>query len=136
MIEGLTERSGLKIEFIIAKDFGRLPDDMEVTLFRIVQECLTNIHRHSGSDTATIRLLNNGSDVSLEIQDDGDGIPAEKLARIQTQRSGVGIAGMRERVLHLNGVLNIQSNSDGTTVSVRLPIAKTSELKLSQRRAL
>jgi PAS domain S-box-containing protein len=132
-IQGLVERSGLKIELLIPKDFGRLPDDVEVAIFRIVQECLTNIHRHSGSETATIRLSNDGNDVSLEIQDEGKGISAEKLTDIQAQRSGVGIAGMRERVRHLNGVLNIQSNSDGTKVSVTLPIAATSESKRSQQ---
>jgi two-component system NarL family sensor kinase len=132
-IQGLVERSGLKIELLIPKDFGRLPDDVEVAIFRIVQECLTNIHRHSGSETATIRLSNDGNNVSLEIQDEGKGISAEKLTDIQAQRSGVGIAGMRERVRHLNGVLNIQSNSDGTKVSVTLPTAATFESKRSQQ---
>jgi PAS domain S-box-containing protein len=131
-IQGLTERSDLKIDLHIPKDFGRLSDDTEVAVFRIVQECLTNIHRHSGSKTATIRLSNDGTDVSLEIQDEGKGIPAEKLAGIQTQRSGVGIAGIRERVRHLNGVMNIQSNSKGTKVSVTIPNTLISESERSQ----
>jgi signal transduction histidine kinase len=120
--QGLAERSGLKIEIVIPTDFGRLPDDMEVAVFRIVQECLTNIYRHSGSETATIRLSNNGHDVSLEVQDEGKGISAAKLSEIQTQRSGVGFAGMGERVRRLKGVMNVQSNSRGTNVSVTLPI--------------
>jgi len=131
-IEGLTERSDLKIEFIISKDFGRLPADMEVALFRIVQECLTNIHRHSGSKTATIRISNDAKDVSLEIQDDGKGIPTEKLAGIQTQGSGVGIAGMRERVRSLKGVMNVQSNSKGTKVSITIPNIVISESERSK----
>ena len=131
-IEGLAERSGLKIELLIPKDFGRLPDDLEVAVFRIVQECLTNIHRHSGSETATIRLSNNGNNISLEIQDEGKGIPAEKLTEIQAQRSGVGIAGMRERVRHLKGVMNVQSNSKGTKISVTIPITAIPESERSQ----
>jgi PAS domain S-box-containing protein len=127
LVEGLIERSHLKIELSIPKDFGRLSDDMEVAIFRIVQECLTNIHRHSGSETAMISLSRNANSVSVVIQDDGKGMAAEQLARIQSQRSGVGITGMRERVRHLKGVMDVQSNSKGTTVSVTLPIATTSE---------
>ena len=131
-IEGLAQRSDLKIELTIPKDFGRLPEEVEVAVFRIVQECLTNIHRHSGSKAASIRLSTDGTGVSLEIQDEGKGIPAEKLAQIQFQRSGVGIAGIRERVRHLNGVMNIQSNSNGTKVSVTTPIPVISESERSQ----
>jgi PAS domain S-box-containing protein len=131
-IQGLAERSGLRIKLFIPEDFGRLRDDLEVAVFRIVQECLTNIHRHSGSETATIRLSNDGNEVSLEIQDEGKGISEEKLTEIQAQRSGVGMAGMRERVRHLNGTMNIQSNSDGTKVFITLPITATLESKKSQ----
>ena len=119
---GLSERSGLKIDLDISKDFGRLPDDVEVAIFRIVQECLTNIHRHSNAKSAMIRLRRDISTVSLEVQDDGSGIPKETLAAIRNQRSGVGITGMRERVRHLGGNLDIQSSSNGTKVSVTLPL--------------
>ena len=119
---GLSERSGLKIDLDISKDFGRLPDDVEVAIFRIVQECLTNIHRHSNAKSATIRLKRDISAVSLEVRDDGSGIPKETLAAIRNQRSGVGITGMRERVRHLGGNLDIQSNSNGTKISVTLPL--------------
>jgi PAS domain S-box-containing protein len=125
-IQGLAERSGLKIQLDIPGDFGRLPEDTEVALFRIVQECLTNIHRHSGGTAAIIRLSHNISNVSLEIQDDGTGMPKEKLVAIRTQRAGVGITGMRERVRHLGGNLDIQSNSNGTKISVTLPLTTTS----------
>src|ERR1700691_6104545 len=81
--QGLAERSGLKCELIMPKDFGRLSDDVEVTLFRIVQERLTNIHRHSGSKTATIQLARKGERVTLEIQDEGTGIPSKRLTEIQ-----------------------------------------------------
>ena len=121
-MQGLAERSGLKIELDIPKNFGRLPEDMEVAIFRIMQECLTNIHRHSGSKTAAIRLSRNAGNVYMEIQDDGTGMSAEKLAALRTQHSGVGITGMRERVRHLKGAMDIQSNPKGTKISVTFPV--------------
>jgi two-component system NarL family sensor kinase len=124
---GISERSGLQIRLEISEEFGRLPVKMETALFRIVQECLTNIHRHSGSNTATIRLSRRADSVLLELQDDGRGISSEKLAGIRAQRSGVGFAGMRERVRHLKGVIDVQSNSCGTNVSVTLPMIEASE---------
>jgi PAS domain S-box-containing protein len=122
-IQGLMERSGLTIELDIPDDFGRLPQDLELAVFRIVQEALTNIHRHSCSKTATIRLSRNGASVLLEIQDHGQGISPEKLAAIKAQRTGVGIAGMRERVRQCKGEMDIQSNSSGATISATLPVA-------------
>jgi signal transduction histidine kinase len=122
-MQGLMERSGLAIELDIPDDFGRLPQDLELAVFRIVQEALTNIHRHSGSKTATIRLSRGGHSVLLEIQDHGQGISDEKLAAIKAQRTGVGIAGMRERVRQCKGEMNIQSNSTGAKIFVTLPVA-------------
>jgi signal transduction histidine kinase len=124
-IQRLAERSDLKIDVIIPDGFGRLPAEIEVAIFRIVQECLTNIHRHSGSKTATIRFSRSADSVSLQIQDDGIGIPGEKLAAIRAQRSGVGITGMHERARNLRGEIDIQSNHSGTTVSVTFPISTT-----------
>jgi PAS domain S-box-containing protein len=121
-MKGLADRSGLKIKLDISDDFGRLQDDVEVAIFRIVQEALTNIHRHSGGKTATIRVAHSPSTISLEIQDDGKGIPEETLAAIRSQRSGVGMTGMRERVRHLGGNLDIHSDSNGTKISVSLPM--------------
>jgi len=121
-IKGLMERSGLSIDVKIADDFGRLSSEMELALFRIVQECLTNIHRHSGSDAAIVRLARADGNVKLEVEDEGTGIPAEKLRGIRAQRSGVGITGMRERVRHFNGVMDIRSNGAGTKISVMLPV--------------
>ena len=102
-IEGLSERTGLKIEFSIPEDFARLPREVELTMFRIVQESLTNILRHSGSQTASIRIGRDGDDIRLEIADQGKGIPQQKLAAINDGFSGVGTRGMRDRVHHLNG---------------------------------
>jgi PAS domain S-box-containing protein len=121
--EGLRERSDLIVDLNIAEDFGRLPDDMELAVFRVVQECLTNIHRHSGSKAATIRLSRNSEAASLEVRDGGRGIPAEKLDGINAQRAGVGIAGMRERIRHFKGVMSIHSDGAGTRISVILPVS-------------
>jgi PAS domain S-box-containing protein len=123
-VQGLMERSGLEITLDIPDDFGRLSADLELAMFRILQECLTNIHRHSGSKTATIRLSRSFESVALEIQDNGNGIPLEKLDGIHAQRSGVGFAGMRERVRHLKGIMDIHSSGTGTTVSVTLPVSR------------
>jgi PAS domain S-box-containing protein len=121
-MQGLMERGGLEIELDVAEDFGRLPADLELAIFRIVQESLTNIHRHSGSKTATIRLSRGVRNIVLEIQDHGRGISPDKLAAIKAQRTGVGITGMRERVRNFAGEMDIQSNGNGATVSVTLPI--------------
>jgi PAS domain S-box-containing protein len=128
-IKGLEERSGLKIALSISGTFGRLPAEVELAVFRVIQECLTNILRHSGSDRAAIRLTRTIESVCLEIEDNGKGIPAEKLAEIQAQRSGVGITGMRERVRHFGGALRIQSAGSGTKVSVDIPVATTDSLE-------
>ncbi len=121
-LHGLMERSGLSVDLDIAKDFGRLPSEIELAIFRVVQECLTNIHRHSGSKIAMVRLSRIAGEVALEIQDQGKGIPPEKLDRIRAQRSGVGITGMRERIRHFHGALQIHSNGKGTQISVTLPL--------------
>ena len=90
---------------------------MELVVYRLVQECLTNIHRHSGSKSASIRLARAGEIVSLEIQDAGRGIPPEKLKLLQLQGAGVGIRGMIERVRQFNGEMDIKSDGGGTSVS-------------------
>ena len=121
-VQGLMERGDLKIELDVVQDFGRLSAEMELSVFRIVQESLTNIHRHSESKTAIIRLSRRSDCVSLEIQDAGKGMSAEKLAGMQGQRSGVGITGMRERIRYFGGTMSIQSNEKGTKISVKLPV--------------
>jgi signal transduction histidine kinase len=93
-------------------------------LFRIVQESLTNIHRHSGSSVAAIRLLSTPSHITLTIADAGHGMAPEMLARVRAYGSplGVGIAGMHERVRQLGGQLTIDSHPHGTTLTVTLPL--------------
>ena len=124
-MKGVSERSGLDIKLDIPEDFGRVPDDVEVAIFRIVQECLTNIHRHSGSKTATIRLSRANDNVSLKIEDEGTGMSKEKLAAIRRERTSVGITGMRERVRRLKGVMDIRSSGTGTQILVTFPIFTT-----------
>jgi signal transduction histidine kinase len=121
-VQGLTERSGIAITVDVDEGLGRLPRDMELAIFRLVQECLTNIHRHSGSTTARIRVFLDGGSVRVEVTDQGKGIPPQRLTEIQTGASGVGIRGMRERLRHLGGTLNIESNSSGTRVSATIPV--------------
>ncbi len=119
-IRGLQERSALNITLEIPENFGRLSHQLELAVFRIVQEALTNVHRHSGSKVATIRLTRSAELASLEVEDEGRGIPPEKLAEIQAQ--GVGIRGMRERVLQLGGNLKIDSQPGGTRILVTFPL--------------
>lgn len=121
-VGGLTERSGLDVRLNISEDLGRLPRDMELVIFRLVQECLTNVHRHSGGKSAHIRIAREGENIAVEVQDDGRGMSRERLAEIQAQKAGVGIRGMRERVQQYHGEVNIESNRSGTKVTAVLPI--------------
>lgn len=123
-VQGLSERSGLEINLEIAKDFGRLPGDIELVVFRLVQECLTNIHRHSGSRTASIGIVRDDDTLKVEVRDQGQGMSREKLTELQSSGSGVGIRGMRERLRHLWGKLNIESGSAGTVILAEIPIPK------------
>jgi two-component system sensor histidine kinase UhpB len=124
-VQGLAERSGLQIALKVSENFGRLPSEMELLIFRLVQESLTNIHRHSGSKTALIRIEREGNNVQVSVEDQGSGMSPERLAEIQSRGTGVGIRGMRERVRHFRGDLVIESNGSGTKVYATLPL-KTS----------
>jgi PAS domain S-box-containing protein len=126
-VQGLAERSGLQITLDVPEDFGRLPRAMELAIFRLVQECLTNIHRHSGSRTASIRIVRQTNGITVDVQDQGKGIPPEKLAELQSGGSGVGIRGMRERLRPFEGKLNISSGNSGTQILATIPIPETSE---------
>jgi PAS domain S-box-containing protein len=121
-LEEFARRSGMKVDLELAEDFGRLPRDIEIALFRVIQECLINIHRHSGSPTAAIRVSRSAAAVRVEVQDRGKGIPPQKLARMESAGSGVGLRGMRERVRQLGGELDIRSDDRGTLVIVGLPL--------------
>jgi PAS domain S-box-containing protein len=118
---GFSERSEIETSIEVSHDLGRLPQQVETTVFRIVQEALTNVHRYSGSRTATIRLSRIEGEVCVEIQDQGCGL--QPLAPGRNTRLGVGIAGMRERVKQLNGTFEIESVAGrGTRVRAVLPV--------------
>jgi PAS domain S-box-containing protein len=126
-LEGFTERSGIKVDFAFPDDFGRLSQDSETAVFRVVQECLTNIHRHSGSAVAKIRIARSDGHVRVEVEDRGRGIPPEKRAAMDSVGTpGVGIRGMRERLRELGGNLEIKSNGEGTIVVAQLPVTGVS----------
>jgi signal transduction histidine kinase len=120
--EGFEQRSGIKVHLEMPADFERQPSDLETAVFRIVQECLTNIHRHSESPTADIRICQFAGGLALEVKDTGRGIPAETLAKISSVGlAGVGLRGMRERITALGGAFEILSEGKGTTVNVVVP---------------
>ena len=122
-LEGFMERSKIEVRFECPEDFGRLHQDLETAVFRVVQECLTNIHRHSGSPVAGVRLSRSDHEVRLEVADQGKGIPPEKRKAMDSGgMAGVGIRGMRERIRQLGGSLEINSDTRGTITSVWLPI--------------
>jgi signal transduction histidine kinase len=125
---GFAERSGIKVDLDLPEALERLPLDTETALFRVVQESLTNIHRHAGSQTARIRLRHDGEMLVLEIADRGHGIPRASLRHITSGGGmGVGIAGMIERIKQLGGRLEVTSSdtgSTGTTLRAWLPLAR------------
>ena len=123
-IDGLTERSGLSIELDIPDNLERLAPEMELAIFRLVQECLTNIHRHSGSKTAVVRVAREPDKIHVQVQDHGKGISQERLTEIQSQGVGVGIRGMRERVRQAQGELTVDSNALGTKITAVFPTKK------------
>ena len=126
-VDGFVLRSKIKVALDLPEDFGRLPRESETAIFRVVQECLTNIHRHSESPIARIRLRQRDDHVSVEIEDKGKGIPPEKQQEMNSSGTpGVGIRGMRERLRQLGGTLEFRSNGSGTLVTVELPLTESS----------
>jgi two-component system NarL family sensor kinase len=122
-VDGFSERSKIKVDLDIPDEIGRLSDESEIAIFRMVQECLTNIHRHSGSSAALIRLRTEDHRILVEVQDEGKGISPEKQLALKTSgRTGVGFRGMRERLRQLGGSLDIQSDGTGTAVIATLPV--------------
>ena len=122
-VEGFESRSGLKIAVDVSRDVGRLDGNREIALFRVIQESLGNVHRHSGSLTASIRIFRSGEDLVLEIGDQGRGLSGGAEANL---KSGVGVRSMKERLRPFGGDVSIESTGSGTTVRAVLPNAPAS----------
>ena len=138
-LEGFTRRSGIQVTFDVSADFGRLSRDTELALFRVLQESLTNVHRHSGSETAHVRLSMKDGKAVLEIGDAGKGIPSAILAdsgESSRRFVGVGLRGMRERLGQLGGRLEISSTEHGATVIAMLPASGSSAAVANAAQAL
>ena len=122
-VSGFGERSKIKVTLQLPPTLARFPSEMEISIFRVVQEALTNIYRHSGSATATVSIDYEAEMLKLSIEDSGKGIGVEKQSQFTSAgQTGVGIRGMRERVRQLGGSLQIESNGNGTRVVARFPI--------------
>lgn len=116
-VDGFTKRTSIQVTIDVAKDFPRLDSDLETTLFRIVQEAMGNIYRHSGAGHAWISLELEKGEVRLEVRDNGSGIPEGAMSEAG---SGVGLAGMRERLAQLGGALDIRSSPYGVSIVAKI----------------
>ena len=137
-VDGFGKRSGIKVKLDLATKHERLPIMIETALFRVLQESLTNVHRHSGALEVSIRFQYQAETVMLEIRDCGRGIPTELLNRLReaSPEAGVGLAGMRERLNELNGKLEIESDGHGTSMRAIVPlpaIARSAETRGCRR---
>ena len=121
-VEGFTKRSNIKVDLSLPENLGRLPDELELVTFRVIQESLTNVHRHSGSASAQIHITRSARSLDFQIIDQGKGIGLDRQRDVSSVRLGVGVRGMQERVRQFGGILEIISNSEGTKVVVNLPL--------------
>lgn len=129
-VEGFAKRSGIEIGANFAQG-ERLPQQVELALFRVLQESLTNVHRHAGAPNVRIDFRRQAHGVVLEIRDFGKGISPKRLARLResSAETGVGLAGMRERMKDLSGKLEMESSASGTMVRATVPLAPSLESK-------
>jgi signal transduction histidine kinase len=133
-VDGFSKRSGIRTTFEIPEDFDRLPRDAELILFRVLQESLTNVHRHSGSPTAHVALLRTPEAVILEVTDSGKGVPSnilEQSAREWVGTPGVGLRSMNHRLRQFGGKLELLSTGAGTRLRATLPLT----VSMQQNRA-
>jgi len=124
-VTGFSQRSGIDVKLDLPATLQRFPIELEIAIFRVVQEGLTNVHRHSGSPTAIVSLGVEDSQVHLKVIDHGRGIPSQALAARQQDSSiGIGLPGMRERTRQLGGKMEIDSSGEGTAIHVTLPLGE------------
>ena len=123
-VEGFAKRSGIEVTCDVAQGIERPSRDCELVLFRVLQESLTNVHRHAGASIASVRLWLDTDHLNLEVADNGSGISKEHLTHLNCTAgtTGVGIAGMRARVHELRGCLEIASDTTGTIVMAKVPV--------------
>src|SRR5437773_9283051 len=123
-VTGFSQRSGIPVSLDFPPDLPRLPQAIEIALFRILQESLTNVHRHSRATSAEIKLDADAEQVTIEIRDYGRGVPKHILQQLAGEGSklGVGLAGMRERIHELGGVFEVTSDTNGTAVRSSIPV--------------
>jgi signal transduction histidine kinase len=132
-LEGFRQRSRIKVDFKADPDFGRLSSNTELVLFRVLQESLTNVHRHSESPTAQVRLKIENQAAVLEVLDQGKGAPAKILefSNDSIGTLGVGLRGMNERLRQLGGKLELTSSTVGTRVRATVPLQTSKDLSSS-----
>jgi two-component system NarL family sensor kinase len=129
-VQGFAKRSGVTVSLDVATDHQRLPRNIEIALFRVLQESLTNVNRHSGAAQVSVCFRHHPEKLVLQIQDNGCGIPVERLVRLReaSAETGVGLAGMRERMHELNGQLEMESDAHGTTMRAVVPFSATNRV--------
>jgi signal transduction histidine kinase len=125
-VEGFTRRSGIQVACEIPEPMERLPQNVDLVLFRILQEALTNVHRHSGATTASVSIHSDGKSLKFEISDNGHGLSEQHMKQFHESNGlhGVGMAGMRERVRELGGDMALRSDGAGTTLSFSFSLPK------------
>ena len=128
LVDGIAQRSGIRVSLDAPPDMARLPAEVEIGLFRVLQEGLTNVHRHSGASAADVLIRQETGQVILEIKDNGRGIRPETLRRFDSTGAGmgVGLSGMRERVRELGGRMKVEADSQGTALQIVIPLASES----------
>lgn len=119
-VDGFSERSNIKVNLDIPSDCGRLSNEAEIAVFRVVQECLTNVYRHSGSDQCLVSMMKEPDHLKIDIKDKGRGIPESKEGNGVTKH-GLGLRGMKERLRQLGGKLEVATSNEGTTVTAVVP---------------
>ena len=130
-VEGFGQRSGIATELHLPEHVHRLPRRAEIALFRILQEALTNVHRHSGSGAVEVRVTADESTVLLTVRDFGVGVARDVLERFwKTGSAGVGLAGIRERLKGLGGSLEIESSPDGTMLQASIPVLQANIIEV------
>lgn len=123
-VAGFSQRSGIPVSLDMPPDLPRLPEAVEIALFRVLQESLTNVHRHSHARSAEISVEADAEQVTIEVRDHGRGMPVDVIRQIENEgsRLGVGLAGMRERIHELGGSFEVGSNKDGTVIRASIPL--------------